>query len=252
MKKITEDDLTLLYYGEHNDPGLAARVAASPELAARFDALGNELGKLDNFLPPELDDDYGADVWQKIAPALEADRRPSFAFWETLKSVLGQPRFSLAGALSLTLVAALAFMLGRQGSQPVNNVIPGMDGLPATAMVEMHSDRVLTSSVSGHLEQLNLALTQFANTPDTSASDAELVTDLLLANRLYRQAAVSRDNHQLAAFLSDLEPLLIELAYEAHKTSPSTRSRMQKEIKDSLLLRVRIMNKQLNQSGLST
>ena len=34
MKTITNDDLVLLYYGENDDPGLAAKVAASPELSA--------------------------------------------------------------------------------------------------------------------------------------------------------------------------------------------------------------------------
>jgi hypothetical protein len=43
MKKITDDDLTLLYYGEQSDPTLAATVAASAELSARYDTLCTEL-----------------------------------------------------------------------------------------------------------------------------------------------------------------------------------------------------------------
>ena len=69
---------------------------------------------------------------------------------------------------------------------------------------------------------------------------------------LYRQAAASKGNLQLAAFLAELEPLLIELAYEAHKTSPATRDRMQQEVRDSVLFRVRIMNQQLSNSNVST
>ena len=53
MSKITEQDLTLLYYGEHKDPGLAARVAQSDELAARFAALSAELELVDAYQPPE-------------------------------------------------------------------------------------------------------------------------------------------------------------------------------------------------------
>ena len=49
----------------------------------------------------------------------------------------------------------------------------------------MDTGRLLTSSVSGHLEQLNLALTQFVNLPETSAADAGRATDMLVANRLY-------------------------------------------------------------------
>ena len=242
MKKISDDDLTLLYYGEQNDPALAASVAASPELTARFDALSAELNRVDDFVPPERGDDYGADVWKRISPRLETERKNPAERWKSFLSTLGQPRFSLAGAMSLVVVATLAFMLGRQSDQPGN--------LPSPT--EFNTGRLLTSSVSSHLEQLNLALTQFVNLPETTAADAGRATDMLVANRLYRQAAVSQGKHQLAAFLSELEPLLIELAYEAHKTSPATRDRMQREVRNNLLFRVRIMNKQLNDSNIST
>jgi hypothetical protein len=252
MKKISDDDLTLLYYGELDDPALAARVAASPELTARYEALCAELDRVDDFAPPERGDDYGADVWRLISPRLESGQEIPGSLWKAMLSALGRPRFSLAGAMSLAMVAVLAFMLGRQGEQQSIPAAPGPDALPATAQLELNSGRLLTSSVSGHLDQLNLALTQFANVPETSAADAGRATDLLVANRLYRQAAASRGNHQLAAFLAELEPLLIELAYEAHKTSTTTRDRMQQEVRDSLLFRVRIMNKQLNSSNIST
>ena len=53
-------------------------------------------------------------------------------------------------------------------------------------------------------------------------------------------------------FLGDLEPMLIELAYEAYRHSPATRDRMQQEVKDNLLFRVRLISQQLNNSTLST
>jgi hypothetical protein len=252
MKKITDDDLTLLYYGELDDPGLAASVAASPELTARFDALCAELKRVDGLVPPERGDDYGADIWRRISPKLATEQKKPADFWKALQSVLGRPRFSLTGAMSLAMVAVLAFMLGRQGDQPGNPVRPSLDAIPTAALAEMDTGRLLTSSVSGHLEQLNLAFTQFANMPETSAADAGRATDMLVANRLYRQAAAAQGKHKLAAFLSELEPLLIELAYEAHKTSPATRDRMQQEVKDKLLFRVRIMNKQLDNSNITT
>ena len=51
---------------------------------------------------------------------------------------------------------------------------------------------------------------------------------------------------------ADLEPLLIELAYEAHKATPESLNRMQKEVRDTLLFRVRVMNQQLKQPNIST
>ena len=118
-------------------------------------------------------------------------------------------------------------------------------------MADIDSDRLLSHSVSAHLEQVNLMLTQFVNTTETNTAQVGYATDMLVANRLYRQAAVTRGNHKLAAFLADLEPILIELAYEAQSGSPHSRERMQREVKDGLLFRVRVMNKQLNKPEIS-
>ena len=251
MSKITNEDLVLLYYGEHEDPGLAAEVAASPELSARFDALCAELGQMDQFAPPARDDDYGADTWLKISPRLAVTGERPAGFLDSLRNVLARPRFSLAGVAALGFVAVLAFMLGRQGTQP-GAVLPGETGLPQTAALEPGAERLLTTSVSGHLEELNIVLTEFVNSDESPAYEAERATDMLVANRLYRQAAAARGDQKLAAFLAGIEPLLIELAYEAHRKSPETRERMQQEVKDSLLFRVRAVSQHLQKSTLST
>jgi hypothetical protein len=241
MKKITDDDLTLLFYGEHEDPAMAAMVAKSEPLSARYDKLCSELKLVDAYQPPQRGDDYGAEVWQQISPQLEGGPETSSGWLKTWFSSLSQPRFSLAGALSMVLVAALAFTLGRNGGQEIIDV----------EMVGIDAKRLLTHSVSTHLEQVNLVLTQFVNTSESSANEAGYATDMLVANRLYRQAAVSSGDHKLAVFLADLEPLLIELAYEAQSGSAATRERMQKEVRDGLLFRVRVMNNQLNKSEIS-
>jgi len=252
MKHITDEDLVLLYYGEHDDPALAATVAGSTGLTARFEALSTELGRVDDFIPPERSDNYGSDIWRQISPQLTAQPAKPASAWNTWLSGLRQPRFSWAGALSLVLVASLAFMLGRQGNKPGDLTPATMESAPATALVGLNTQRLLTSSVSGHLEQLNLAFTEFANSTETPSGDVGKVMDLLVANRLYRQAAVSRDDNQLAAFLSGLEPVLIELAHKAYMNSPATLDRMQQEIRDNHLFRIRIMYKQLENPNIST
>jgi len=251
MNNITDEDLTLLFYGEHEDSNLPNMVAKSDELSARFDALSNELRLADNCVPPHRGDDYGAEVWQRISSSLDNDRAKPAGRLKTWLAAISQPRFSLAGALSIALVAVLAFTLGRNDVQPpvtdpVNQVLS-----PAIALADLDAQRLLTHSVSGHLEQVNLVLTQFANTSESSASEAGFATDMLVANRLYRQAATTQGKHQLAAFLAGLEPLLIEMAYEAQTGSAATRERMQQEIKNGLLFRVRVMNKQLKKPQMS-
>jgi hypothetical protein len=250
MNMITDDDLILLFYGEHDDPELAAKVARSEELSARFDALCADLKLADAYHPPHRGTDYGADVWQRISPRLAEDDSEAEGRFKSWLGALAQPRFSLAGALSIALVAVLAFMLGRNGVDEAYEQ-PGALDTASIAMADIDSSRLLTASVSGHLEQVNLVLTQFANSAESGSNEAAYATDMLVANRLYRQAATAQGNHKLAAFLGELEPLLIELAYEAQSGSPATRERMQKEIREGLLFRVRVLNKQLSKSEIS-
>jgi len=248
MKKITDNDLTLLYYGEHDDPSLAARVAGSEDLSARFEALGEELARIEALTPPERGDDYGAEVWRRISPRLAGNPQPSR--WRWLAS-MRTPRFSLAGAFSIALVFTVAFFLGREGTE-TGTTPAGTGSPPEVVLNDLDSGQLLTASVSNHLEQLNITFTQFANSSELSTSMAEHATDLLLANRLYRQAAESRGNRKLAAFLGELEPLLIEVAHEVYRNSPATQNRMQQEVRDSLLFRIRVMNQQLIDSQIST
>jgi hypothetical protein len=265
MKNITEEDLILLFYGEHDDPKLAQYVAGSENLSARFEQLSAELSLVENFVPPERDENYGSDVWQQISTKLEptANKKRGILAWFR-NGFLGQlstPSVSLAGATSIAVVATLAFIIGRQGGQqPVNTIPNPQSGELITqaataaevyAYASIDSERLLTRSVAGHLEQVNLMLTQFANTNVSTAKETEYATDMLVANRLYRQAASNQGDTQLAAFLASLEPLMIEMAYEAQKGSPETRERMQQEVKNGLLFRVRVMNNQLSKSEVS-
>jgi len=251
MNTIRDDDLILLFYGEHDDPEFAAKVARSKELSARFDALCADLKLADAYRPPHRGSDYGADVWQRISPRLMEEGSRAEVGVKSWLNALAQPRFSLAGALSIALVAVVAFMLGRNGGEAVlEQPGVGLDGA-VVALADIDSQQLLTHSVSGHLEQVNLVLTQFANSTSSSSNEVTYATDMLVANRLYRQAATAQGNLRLAAFLAELEPLLIELAYEAQSGSQATRERMQKEVRDNLLFKVRVMNKQLNKSEIS-
>jgi len=249
MKNITEDDLILLYYGEHDDPGLAKAVAESAELSAHFDRLSAELKMADNFVAPHRQDAYGSEVWQRIESRLDTQPHEKRHWLTAWWSGLGRPNVSLAGAVSLAVVATLAFMLGRNGGFDTSTDPLAKQGNPVTESMQIianvDSDRLLNHSVSGHLDQVNLMLTQFANSPVSLADESTYATDILVANRLYKQAAMNQGNKQLAALLTELEPLLIEMAYEAQQNSPATRARMQQEVKSGLLFKVRVMNNQL-------
>jgi hypothetical protein len=252
MSRITNEDLVLLYYGEHDDQGLAARVAATPELSERFERLCAELGRIDHFEAPERGEDYGVDTWLAISPKLAAEPIRPPGMWGRLKAAAGQPRLSYAGVFSLLAVVTVAFLLGRESGHPGMPVDAGQQTVLNGALQGLNTERLLTSSVAGHLDRVNLVLTEFAHAPESGGGEAERATDMLVANRLYRQAAEARGDRVLAAFLAELEPMLIELAYEAHRNSPATRDRMQREVRDNLLLRIRLISQQLQNPTLST
>ena len=262
MKNITNEDLILLFYGEHGDPKLAQKVAGSEELSARFEQLSIELSLADNFVPPQRNENYGSAVWQQISAKLE----PTTIKQRGIKTWFGQlstPSMSFAGATAIAVVAALAFVIGRQGVQAPAETTASLTssevitravtatGAEKYTSVSLDSERLLTHSVASHLEQVNLMLTQFSNTSVSTAKDTKYATDMLVANRLYRQAASNQGDTQLAGFLASLEPLMIEMAYEAQKDSPATRERMQQEVQNGLLFRVRVMNNQLSKSEAS-
>jgi hypothetical protein len=252
-KPVSDDELTLLYYGEHDDPELPARVAASAALSRRLEELSAELNLADQYQPPERGDDYGAEVWRKIEPRItprDAARGAGHAtqresIFAKISRSLAQPRFSLAGAFGLVLVASIAFVLGRN-SGPADPATSPEAGIgPAIALADIDRSALLQRSVSGHLEQVNQVLTRFVNLDESSAAEAERATDLLVANRLYRRSAASGGDRKLASFLAELEPLLIELAHEAHTASSHSRDRMRREVSEGLLFRVRVMNNRL-------
>jgi hypothetical protein len=245
-KPITDNDLVLLYYGEHDDPQLAARVARSPELSRRFERLGAGLALTEHYRAPEPAPDYGSRTWAAISSRLQASDTPRRARWWT---ALAAPRLSLAGAFGIAAVAVLAFVLGRNAAEQPGGALPLPVSPGAVAAASLDPARLLTSSVAGHLDDVDLVLTQFANNSEPAANEAEWATDMLVANRLYRQAASTRGDQRLARFLGELEPLLIELAYQAQNATPTSRARMQQEVRDGLLFRVRVMNQQLKQPG---
>ncbi|HWN41434.1 MAG TPA: hypothetical protein VNW71_04400, partial [Thermoanaerobaculia bacterium] len=87
MKTYTDDDLVLLFYGEHDDSvAIREALAADPELRARYEALESVLSAVD--LPvPERPEGYGARVWARLQPRLEKR-----SFW----SFLSGPRLAWA------------------------------------------------------------------------------------------------------------------------------------------------------------
>ena len=67
----------------------------------------------------------------------------------------------------------------------------------------------------------------------------------MASNRIYRQTATQRGDDRLASVLSDLEPVLLEIAHSDGKLSPDEATALQKRIDSKgLLFKVRVISAQ--------
>lgn len=223
MNKISDNDLVLLYYGEHDDPALARQVANDPELRQRMEALSRELEPLDRLPVPDPGDEFEARIWQRIVPRLAEGTAPApSTSW--LHSLL-RPRFSLAGIFALVMVAGLAFWMGRETTVPVPGIEP-----------TINAERLLAMRMGEHLAEADVLLTQVANNGAGNQSRiSEWAAGMLISNRIYRRAAEASGDQRLAQLLLEIEPLLIELANQPHRTGT---------VDESLLFRVRVQARQ--------
>lgn len=242
--RVTDDDLILYYYGEAGDPeGIRGALAASPELRARYETLEKVLATVGEALPvPERPEGYGARVWARLQPELEAQRAP-----RSLWSFLSGPRLAWAtAAVLLLLVGFLAGRLWPPAPQPETQQV--------RTLPEPARDRILAGAVAGHLESSERLLVELANAePGDSlelSAERAWAQDLLAANRLYRQSARHGGRARLAALLDELEPFLLELAHVPDETSPEEMDALRERIDEqALLFKVRILGERLERSA---
>ena len=71
---------------------------------------------------------------------------------------------------------------------------------------------MLAAYLNAHLESTERVLLVAANSPDEYQTSQALARELLSSNRLYAAAARRAGRAQLAAFLRQIEPVLLELA----------------------------------------
>src|SRR5205807_3598639 len=105
MNHLTEEELILHYYGEEGDTLAAEQhLEGCGECRGVYTSLQRVLNAVDSLPVPECAPDYGARVWQRVAPAIPRRRRfslPVFAW-----------RWAAAGTAFAGLLVA-AFLAGR-------------------------------------------------------------------------------------------------------------------------------------------
>lgn len=197
MTKPSADELLLFHFGEDLGPErmawIAAAIADDPQTAADYAQLRCLLDASSVALAAsEPQAGAGERIWRQLLPQLKPapPRQPAWLQWLL-------PAFALAASIGLGIV------IGRNWA-PAPRADEHALALDADA-----GDRVLAAHLTRHLGQTERLLRIAEN---GGGGDDRLAAALVESNRLYAAAADRAGKPALAQFLTDLEPVLRELA----------------------------------------
>ncbi|MDQ2945811.1 MAG: hypothetical protein M3Y27_07695 [Acidobacteriota bacterium] len=239
MNHLNQEQLILFYYGESEEGASTGQhLTACAICRAEYQNLQLVLNTVESAPTPDRPADYGAQVWQRLAPQVRGHRSIASSI-----SKLFQPRWwILVPAAAMLLVTA--FFVGRLSKPPVQLT---------TASAGQIRERVLLVAVGDHLDRSQMVLAELSNAPDGKgkidiSEEREQAEQLLDDNRLYRQTARSTGDNGVATVLDDLERVLLEIAHSPSTVSNQQLEQLQQEISDrGLLFKVRVMGSQARQ-----
>jgi anti-sigma factor RsiW len=215
MQHLTEEELTLLYYREPGgSPEGELHLDTCERCRVEYSRLERALDAVNGSLIPERGPDYEAQVWRSVAPAILTAKRPV--------------RRWIAVAIAAALIVE-AFLAGRASRREA----------PVQAAVRQ---QVLLVAIGDHLERSRMVLVELANTDAPKATRLDIsfeqgvAEDLLEANRLYRQTAVSTGDLPTANMLEDLERVLMEIVHSPPAVSAPQLEDLRQQIEDRKIL----------------
>jgi hypothetical protein len=241
---LTEDELVLHYYGElttADDTRTTTHLSECSTCHQNFRRLQRVLAAVDEgaLAGPELPPHFERTVWAKLEPNL----RPERGNW---RSWLGLTPGRLAWVAMVVLLVAAAFVAGR--------LIPraGDGTAPNTLNAKQIRERILLVDLSDHLDRSQMVLVELASADDQGPVDISdertRAEQLLAANRLYRQTALSNDDRSLAALLDDIERVLVDVAASPDHMSAQDLNEMRRRIESTgLLFKVRVLSSDVRQ-----
>jgi hypothetical protein len=241
---LTEDDLVLHYYGEMSDADEARAVghlSACTDCHAGYRRLQRVLAVVDEAAAaaPELPVHFERTVWARLEPELRRDKSPWFKWL-----VLSPSRLAWAAAV-IVLVAA-AFYAGRLSPRPAD--APAQ----ASAAPGAVRERILLMDLGDHLERSQMVLVEIVTADGDSAFDASMertqAEQLVAANRLYRQTAVSTGDRTIAALLDELERVLVDVAASPEQLPAERLAEVRRRIdSQGLLFKVRVLSSEVRE-----
>ena len=236
----TEDDLILHFYGEGGRPAaIHIHLAECSACRTEYEAIVRTLTMVAMPAAPERGDLYGLEVWQRIRPQLPA-RDP----WSRFLSV----RWStLTVGAAVAVFAVAAFIAGRywpSSERPAPISAQAAD--PRTG-----GERARTVATIDHLERSERVLLDLSNAegPDVDVSEEQAwASDLVEANRLYREAATQAGETTTASVLDDLERSLLDIVHAPSTLTPAELEDVRARLDGAaLLFKVRVLSNELRE-----
>jgi hypothetical protein len=241
MQHLNEEQLVLHHYRDDEaSSATAEHLNSCAACRGQYETLRRVLALVSDLPVPERGDDYADAVWNRLRWRLDRKKRRT---WQTL--------------ISVAAILAIAFVTGqwweaRQHRANVPGAVPGGSGAVALSSAPAQSaatGRLLIVVVGDHLESSERMLTELANADPKKQFDAvsqqKRAQDLVASNRIYRQTASDRGEKRMVSILSDLEPVLIELANAPSTLTPEQVQALQRRIDaQGLLFKVRMISAQ--------
>jgi hypothetical protein len=240
MNHLSETDLAFLVPGEEPSAPIREHLRGCAVCRARSDEIQETVRLVSSTQRlPERGDSYGGEVWGRVASRLP-ERRP-FALAFAWPAFLAPRRLAFAGVCALVLAAT--FLAGRfwriDRSAPLSPAV---------------KERVLVVSLGEHLEHSAAVLIELANAPETGTVDVSneqaRATDLVAANRLYRQTASQAGDRAVSAVLEELERVLLDVAHGPSQLTPADLAALRQRIEGKgVLFKVRVIGSNLRERG---
>jgi len=242
---LTEGELVLRYYGEMTsgeESRATTHLAECADCHASYRQLQRVLAAVDEsaLAGPELPEHFERTVWARLEPNLGRERSgwPSrFVF---------SPR-RLAWVAAAVLLVTAAFVAGRLIPRTGDTATTQASATPAQVR-----ERILLVDLGDHLDRSQMVLVELVSADDQGPVDISAertrAEQLVAANRLYRQTAVSTGDTAIADVLDELERVLVDVAASPEQVSAQDLDEVRHRIESrSLLFKVRVVSSEVRQ-----
>jgi hypothetical protein len=234
MKHLSEQELTQAYFGDVTAEG-REHIERCAVCARELQTLARTLDALKSIEPPELAPHWEQGVWRSIESRASAG----------LQRRSGRPWWMLAPTLAM--VAVLAFAAGMW--------VERRSDRGRAAMAANTRERVLLIALGDHLERSQIVLAEIENAPESKTNDIsaeqQLASRLVGENRLLRLTAARAGDGTSAAFLAQLERVLVEIAHAPDSVSASELDELKGSIESQgLLFKTRVIGSNAKEKGM--